>query len=78
MEESASLGLAGALTAIKSKVDAVFKDVGNQKQDVSLSAQAATDSEREKEVLMRLEKALDDLSKLHHAPKVCVLYLIVC
>ena len=69
MDESASL--VDTLTGIKSKVDTFLKEMSNREPDTSLSSHAETE-ERKKEVLMRLEKALDDLSEVYHAPKVGV------
>ena len=57
------------LTAIKSKVDCFLKEVNNEDGVVSLSNAA---EEKGREVLQRLEKALDDLSELQKNSKVCV------
>ena len=57
------------LTAVKSKVDCFLKEVNNEDGVVSLSNAA---EEKGREVLQRLEKALDDLSELQKNSKVCV------
>ena len=57
------------LTAIKSKIDLFLKEADNdQERVVSLSSAA---EEKGREVLQRLDKALDDLSELQQTNKVC-------
>ena len=56
------------LTAIKSKIDLFLKEADNDQERVaSLSAA----EEKGREVLQRLDKALDDLSELQQTNKVC-------
>ena len=58
------------LTAIKSKVDLFLKEASNDQEGaVSLSNVAG---EKGREVLQRLERALDDLSELQQTSKVCI------
>ena len=56
------------LTAIKSKVDSFLKELSSQDGAASLSNAA---EEKGREVLLRLEKAVDDLTELHQISKVC-------
>ena len=57
------------LTAIKSKIDLFLKEGSNHPEGVvSLSNVAG---EKGREVLQRLERALDDLSELQQTMKVC-------
>ena len=57
------------LTTIKSKVDSLLKELSNEDGAVSLST--ATE-EKGREVVLRLDKALDDLSELQKINKVCI------
>ena len=71
-DTASRVSLIQTLTAIKSKVDSRLKELSSQGGVVSLSGTAAEEG-KEKEVLTRLEKALDDLSEIHHAHKVNIL-----
>lgn len=62
-----SASLFQVLTAVKSKIDSCLEEFCKQDGTVSLSSTA---EEKGREVLMRLEKALDDLSELQKANKV--------
>ena len=57
------------LTAIKSKIDLFLKEAGNDLERVASLSSAA--EEKGREVLQRLDKALDDLSELQRTNKVC-------
>lgn len=60
------------LTAIKSKVDLFLKEVSTDGEGVAVSLSTVLAEETGKEVLQRLEKALDDLTELQQARKVCI------
>lgn len=64
-----SASLFQTLTAVKSKIDSCLEEFFNQDGAVSLSKTA---EEKGREVLLRLEKTLDDLSELHRVNKVNV------
>ena len=66
------------LTAIKSKVDLFLKEAGTDGEGVAASLSAVLAEERGKEVLQRLEKALDELSELQQTKKVCAGMKLEC
>ena len=67
------------LTAIKSKVDLFLKEAGTDIDGgVAASLSAVLAEEKGKEVLQRLEKALDDLSELQQTRKVCTGMKLEC
>ena len=66
------------LTAIKSKIDQFLKEASTYGEGVAASLSAVLAEEKGKEVLQRLEKALDDLTELQQTRKVCIGMKLEC